>query len=237
MTAVDTDLTLGTLVTRHPALARELERLGLDYCCHGGRSLEEACRARGLDPAAVAAELAGAGDAEDAERAVADWATMGPTELVDHIEATHHAYLWRELPRIEALADKVTAAHGARHPELVAVRGAVGELRADLEPHLTKEERVLFPLVRRMATDPAAGQAHCGSIRNPVSVMLVEHDRAGELLDRLHTLTGGYAPPPDGCASYRAYYGALAELAADTHLHVHKENNVLFPMVLAMENA
>jgi regulator of cell morphogenesis and NO signaling len=93
---------------------------------------------------------------------------------------------------------------------------------------------VLFPLVRRMATDPG-GAAHCGSIRNPVSVMLVEHDLAGELLDRLHTLTGAYTPPPDGCASYRSYYAALAELAADTHLHVHKENNVLFPAVVALE--
>jgi regulator of cell morphogenesis and NO signaling len=234
MTVVDTELTLGTLVTRHPVLARELERLGLDYCCHGRRSLEQACQERGLDPAAVAGELAeAAAGAPPAE----DWATMGPTELVDHLEATHHAYLWRELPRIEALADKVTSVHGGRHPELEAVRGAVRELRADLEPHLLKEERVLFPLVRRMATDPAAGRAHCGSIGNPVSVMLAEHDQAGVLLDRLDTLTGSYTPPPDACASYRAWYAALAELAADTHLHVHKENNLLFPAIVALEAA
>jgi regulator of cell morphogenesis and NO signaling len=131
MTVVDTELTLGMLVTRHPALARELERLGLDYCCHGRRSLEQACHERGLDPAAVATELA---EVASASAPTNDWAAMGPTELVDHLEATHHAYLWRELPRIEALADKVTAVHGERHPELTAVRSAFGELRAELEP-------------------------------------------------------------------------------------------------------
>ena len=153
--------------------------------------------------------------------------------------ATHHAYLWRELPRIEALADKVTSVHGARHPELAAVRDAVQELRTELEPHLSKEERVLFPLVRGLAAgnDVGAPTPCGGSVRNPISVMLREHDRAGDLLDRLRALTGGYVPPADGCASYVAYYRALAEVEADTHLHVHKENNLLFPAVVTLEEA
>jgi regulator of cell morphogenesis and NO signaling len=114
----------------------------------------------------------------------------------------------------------------------------------DLEPHLTREERVLFPLVRRLAggaAGPSANQGPggalpCGgTVRNPIAVMLADHDQAGALLARLRTLTDDYAPPPDACASYRAYYRALAELDADTHLHVHKENNLLFPAVLALE--
>jgi regulator of cell morphogenesis and NO signaling len=233
MTVIDTDLTLGTLVTEHPTLARELERLGLDYCCRGRRSLEDACRDQGLDPATVAAAL---GEAAATDAGPDDWATMGPAELVDHLEATHHAYLWRELPRIEALADKVTTVHGAHHPELVAVRDAVRELRTELEPHLAKEERVLFPFIRRLAADGVAAPAPGGgSVRNPIAVMLREHDRAGDLLDRLRALTGGYVPPADGCASYREYYRTLAEVEADTHLHVHKENNLLFPAVVALE--
>jgi regulator of cell morphogenesis and NO signaling len=248
MTVIDTDRPLGALVTEHPALARELEELGLDYCCRGRRSLGDACRDRGLDPAAVVAALAEA--AASTHAGADDWATMGPAELVDHLEATHHAYLWRELPRIEALADKVTGAHGERHPELAAVRDVLRELRAELEPHLTKEEQVLFPLIRRLVVEAvpagagAAGGSDIGvttpcggSVRNPISVMLREHDRAGDLLERLRTLTGGYAPPADGCASYVAYYRALAELETDTHLHVHKENNLLFPAVAALEAA
>lgn len=234
-TPLDPSATLAALVTEHPVLARHLERFGLDYCCGGQRTLDQACAAVGLDAGEVVAELAPhAGPA-----APEAWASMGPAELVDHLEATHHAYLHGELPRLAALADKVVAAHGARHPELAEVRPAYAELHADLVPHLMKEERVLFPMVRELAAARAAGAPipafHCGSLRHPVSVMLAEHDRTGELLDRLRRLTGGFTPPADGCASFRALYEGLAELEADTHLHVHKENNVLFPAVLALE--
>jgi regulator of cell morphogenesis and NO signaling len=100
-----------------------------------------------------------------------------------------------------------------------------------------KEERVLFPMIRELAGATTAPSFHCGSVGNPIRMMLLEHDRAGELLARLRAVTDDYRPPADGCASYRALYRALEELEADTHLHVHKENNVLFPAVLALEDA
>ncbi len=164
-----------------------------------------------------------------------DWASMDPVELVDHLEATHHAYLHAELPRLDALADKVTGVHGERHPELHEVQATVRALRTDLEPHLTKEERVLFPMIRELATASTPPTFHCGSLENPISVMVVEHDRVGELLSTLRAQTDGYRTPADGCASYRALYDGLAELETDTHLHVHKENNLLFPAVVALE--
>ena len=129
---------------------------------------------------------------------------------------------------------KVVAAHGARHPELLEVRDCYEALRADLEPHLAKEERVLFPMIRELAGPPTDHQwapVPQIPISRPVAVMRHEHDRAGELLAELRRLTGGWALPADACASYRALYTALAELEADTHLHVHKENNILFPAV------
>jgi regulator of cell morphogenesis and NO signaling len=233
--AVDPAATLGALVTDRPALARHLERLGLDYCCGGRRTLADACHAAGLELDAVVAALTLHGGPADP----APWATMDPAQLVDHLEATHHAYLHAELPRLAALADRVVAAHGGRHPELAEVRPAYAELQADLVPHLMKEERVLFPMVRELVAARAAGAPapafHCGTLRHPVSVMLAEHDRAGELLGRLRHVTADFTPPADACASYRGLYEGLAELEADTHLHVHKENNVLFPVVLAME--
>jgi regulator of cell morphogenesis and NO signaling len=224
MTVIDPSTPLGTIVTEHPGLARRLEGLGLDYCCGGRRSLGDACADRGLDARDVATVLADA--VEPAPPA--EWATMAPEELVDHLEATHHAYLHDELPRLEALMAKVDGAHGARHPELSFVRATFEELVADLDPHLAKEERILFPAVRAQADRDAPAL----DLGGPVRVMLVEHDRAGELLARLRALTDGYVAPADGCASYRALYDGLAELEADTHLHVHKENNVLFPAVL-----
>jgi len=227
MTVIDPTATLGAIVTDHPALARDLERLGLDYCCGGRRSLAAACAEHGLDVVAVTEVLTD----EAAGTTPEPWATMGPTELVDHIEATHHAYLHEELPRIEALMARVEGAHGERHPELAFVQASFDELALELDPHLAREERILFPMIRRL------GGVGAGSDRTelsgPIRVMLVDHDRAGELLERLRGLTGGYRVPDDGCASYRALYEALSALEADTHLHVHKENNVLFPAVLA----
>lgn len=232
MSSIHPDLTLGELVTQHPSLARELERRDLDYCCGGARTLRSACVERGLDADAVANELAGAMLDEPAPA----WASMGVVQLVDHLEDTHHRYLHAELPRLSALVAKVHGAHGERHPELAEVRERFEELRADLEPHLMKEERVLFPMVRELATASAAPSFHCGSVTNPISVMMVEHDRAGELLAELRRLTSGFAAPADGCASYRACYEGLAQLEADTHLHVHKENNLLFPAVMRLEH-
>jgi regulator of cell morphogenesis and NO signaling len=227
MTVIDPTMPLGAIVTAHPALARDLERLGLDYCCGGGRSLADACAERGLDVARVAEALAGDAAAAGAEA----WSTMGPTELVDHLEATHHAYLHGELPRLEALIAKVEGVHGERHPELAFVQATFDELAFELDPHLAREERILFPMIRQL--DSADGAPERTALAGPIGAMLVEHDRAGELLERLRSLTDGYRPPDDGCASYRALYEALAQLEADTHLHVHKENNVLFPAVLA----
>ena len=160
---------------------------------------------------------------------------MGAAELVDHLEATHHRYLWEEMPRLSALMAKVVAVHGERHPELHAIAACYEEVRADLEPHLAKEEQVLFPMIRELATAPSLPSFHCGTLRNPISVMLREHDAVGELLAELRRLTNGYLAPADGCASYVTCFAALAELEADTHLHIHKENNLLFPLVTRME--
>jgi regulator of cell morphogenesis and NO signaling len=233
MTTIDVNTTLGELVTEQPALARELERHGLDYCCHGRRSLADACADADLDPAVFAADL---------EQAIRDgasrrepWADLEPAALADHIEAVHHGYLWAELPRLGALLDRVVAVHGGRHPELGRVAAAFAEVRADLEPHLLKEERVLFPMIRELARATTPPVFHCGRITNPISMMMLEHHCAGQILADLRTAADGFCVPDDGCASYRALYEGLAELEADTHQHIHKENNVLFPAVVALE--
>jgi regulator of cell morphogenesis and NO signaling len=230
-TSIDPDATLARIVTEHPGAARRFERLGFDYCCGGRQTLADACAARDLDVASVTAALADVDGAAEPEA----WATLGPVDLVGHIEATHHRYLHDELPRLAALAGKVQAAHGSRHPELAEVRALVGELRLDLEPHLAKEERILFPAIR-VLFNGSPGQVPGGTLRMPISVMLAEHDATAVLLDRLRRTTGDYVPPPDACTSFRALYDGLAELEADTHLHVHKENNLLFPAVAARED-
>ena len=226
---VDGATPLGVLVTAHPVLARELERRGLDYCCGGDRTLAEACAERGLDVAATIDELGALAAASDVGASA--WASLGVAGLVDHLEATHHRYLWEELPRLSVLVDRIVGVHGDRHRELYAVRRRFRQLRADLEPHLSEEERVLFPMARRLATEGAAPLSDSGNVGEPISLLRAEHDQVGELLAALRRLTDGFRAPPDACTSYRACYTGLAELESDTHLHVHKENNVLFPAV------
>lgn len=218
------DRSLGDLVAERGARARVLERLGLDYCCHGDRSLGEACAAAGLDADAVAAELGATLD--DPGDGIAG---TGPLALVEHIVATHHRYLDEELPALAALADKVRDVHGQRHPELARVAASVGELRTDLVPHLREEERVVFPAVARVVL----GSVDDG-VRAGVARLAAEHERAGELLGELRTVSAGYAVPADGCASYRSLYERLEALERDTFRHIHLENNVLFPAVLAL---
>ena len=235
MVKIDVSTTLAEAVDAFPPLGREFERRGLDYCCGGGRSLGQACAEIGVDPDVTVAELAAVAAAMATTSGSVAWTTMSADVLVDHLEATHHRYLWDEMPRVTALVDKIVAVHGGRHPELVEVASCFGKVRADLEPHMLKEERMLFPMIRELATSTGMPSFHCGSLRNPISVMLSEHDAVGDLLARLHRLTAGYTPPADGCASYAACFAAMAELESDTHLHIHKENNVLFPMVVQLE--
>ena len=231
MATIDINTTLANLVDEHPQLTRELERLGLDYCCGGGRTLAAACAGRGLDAADTAHELAGlAGDSQPAA-----WSAMSPAELCAHLVETHHRYLWDEMPRLSALVEKIRTVHGERHPELAEIAACYEEIRADLEPHLLKEERVLFPLVCELEAATVLPDVHCGSVRNPIGMMHIEHERVGELLARLRLLTSGFQPPADGCASYTACFAGLEQLEADTHLHVHKENNVLFPKAVQRE--
>ncbi len=227
---ISTDHRLAEIVDLVPGAPRVLESFDLDYCCGGQRPLGDACDLAGIDVAEVIEALAGLDDGP-----APDWVPMSPALLVDHLEATHHAYLHAELPRIEALADKVVGVHGARHPELAEVGRLCASLREDLEPHMAKEERVLFPMVRELASAVSPPSFHCGSVANPISMMMREHEQTGSILEALRSQTDGYHAPDDACASYRALYEALDALEADTHLHIHKENNVLFPAVLELE--
>ena len=219
---------IGDIVAEKPEAARVLDAYGLDYCCHGDRTLQDACDDLGVDPSVVVELLEKV--TPDADNA---WTSLGPRELAAHIVEVHHAFLKRELPAVEALAAKVLAAHGERHPELAEIHRLVTALRADLEPHLLKEERVLFPAISALSD----GQTEFpfGSIRNPIRMMMLEHEDAGELLAQLRAVSAGYTVPDDACASYRLLFQRLVALELDTHVHIHKENHVLFPAAQRLE--
>lgn len=226
-TTIDVSRPLGDLVAERPARARVLEQLGIDYCCHGRRPLDEACDAAGLEVADVAVALAAVDDTAGAEID-----GLGPVELSDHIIATHHAYLHEELPLLVALAAKVRDVHATRHPELVEVARLVRATSDDLLPHLAKEEQVLFPAIAMAAAGER--RIELGVIASPIRVLRYEHEQVGELLGLLRGSTHGYEVPADACASYTSLYRRLTELEADTLRHIHLENNVLFPAAEAL---
>lgn len=221
-------MNVGDIVTLNPAASRVFEQHGIDYCCHGRRGLEEACADAGVDVERVRAELA----------ALAQERSPVPDDLgglIGHIVSTHHRYLRRELPRLASLMGKVVAAHGQRHPEVHGIAAVLDELTADLMPHLLKEERVLFPAAIELLGAVSVPQLPFGTVQNPLRVMHAEHDRVGELLATLRARTDTYQVPGDACPTWRALYAGLAELEADIHVHVHLENNVLFPRIVELE--
>jgi regulator of cell morphogenesis and NO signaling len=218
---------IGRLVAERPARAGIFESLGIDYCCGGRRRLDDACRAAGADPAAVAARLAS--EPSESADAGSKVELLPLPALCDHIEAAHHAWLRRELPHLSERMSKVVERHGGRDPRLVELYHVLAAFRAELEDHMMKEERVLFPAIRRMAGGDAESDR---SVAAPIAVMEAEHDAAGAALVRMRQLTNGFNPPASACLTHRALLAGLAELEADMHRHVHLENNVLFPRAL-----
>lgn len=221
-TTFDRQATLGDLVAERPSRARVLEELGIDYCCHGQRTLAEACQADGIDEGTVLEALASVVDDE-----VPDTEEFDTAGLAEHIVDTHHAYLHRELAPLQALAEKVHSVHGERHPELASVAQLVRQARADLEPHLAREEDVVFPTLEALPE----GQPADPATTEQIDQLVEEHRALGELLTELRGVTSGYEVPADGCASYQALYQRLEHLEHDTFRHIHLENNVLFPAV------
>jgi regulator of cell morphogenesis and NO signaling len=226
--------TVGEVVASQPGLARFFEERRVDYCCGGKKTLAHVCEENQWDPQEFAASLSQAAQGKPADNYV-DAATMSLSGLADHIEQTHHAYLRKELPRLLELAEKVSTVHGAKDARLYQVNDVLVEFANELYSHMTKEEVILFPLIRQLEAPRGPLAFHCGSVANPIRQMEHEHDVAGAALEKLRTLTDDLSPPDDACNTYRVLLDSLAQLESDMHQHVHKENNVLFPRALKLE--
>ena len=231
-----TEKTVRELALENPAATRVFEKLGIDYCCGGSRTLDDACRTAGVSVNQVVEALAAQDSAPAADR---NWEREPLAQLVAHIQGTHHVYTRDAIARIPTLIEKVVAAHGANHPEVHRIRTVFGALAQELSMHMMKEEMVLFPYIVRMEEATLAGDPLLpppfGTVRNPVRMMEHEHDSAGDALRELRALSNAYTAPADACMTFRTLYGALAEFEADLHQHIHLENNILHPRAVAME--
>lgn len=236
---MDTETLMKDIALGHPAAARVLDVLPLNYCCDSGGklTLAQACGAAGLDAEAVLVQLRQA----QAQTGGPLWDAASAQALIHHLLDDHHAFTRNELARLETLLDKLAGRHAEARPELLAIRACFLDLRDDLLPHLEKEEKVLFPYLEALERHRLEGQplppACFGDIENPLRQMEQEHRTVNGLLKQLRQLTQGYAPPADICSSYRVALQALEGLEADLLQHIHLENEVLFPKAREMAKA
>jgi regulator of cell morphogenesis and NO signaling len=213
-----------------PWSVRVFQRHRIDFCCGAKRPLATACREQGLSFTDIAREIEVSCPESASEQR--NWSREPLRTLIRYILTAYHEPLRQELPRLEAMASKVSRVHGAKASHLGRVDAIVAELAADLRSHMRKEELVLFPAID--ALDAGAPRS-CMPISPPIVMMEHEHDHAGDLLEELRRITNGYEPPEWACATLRALYHGLEELESAMHVHVHLENNVLFPRALALE--
>jgi regulator of cell morphogenesis and NO signaling len=234
----ETTKTVAQIAIESPVAAREFEKLGIDYCCGGKRTLEQACTTANLSVDEVLSRLEKLSTDQNAKDGQ-DFSKMSLTDLIAHITSTHHVFVRQESPRIQELATKVAAKHGAAHPELRQVPEIFNALASELAVHLMKEEQILFPYVQQLEEARLAGEAApptmFGTVANPIHMMEREHDGAGEALRALRSVTNDYTLPEDACTSFNLLYQGLQAFEADLHQHIHLENNLLFPRALALE--
>jgi regulator of cell morphogenesis and NO signaling len=229
-------ITVGEVVAADFRTAAIFQSFGIDFCCGGKRSLAAACKAATTDPGALRQAL----ESLPRKEAAVDDLTLWPlNRLTSHIVFTHHAYIRSSGPAITRYLEKLVKVHGARHPELARIERTFGQMLRELEPHMMKEEHILFPYLEELARDSAEQPAPCpfGTVHNPIRMMENEHEEAGAQMRLIRELTNDFTPPADGCTTYKVCFAELERFEADLHRHVHLENNILFPKAVAREAA
>lgn len=226
--------TIGEIAARDLAKVRIFKKYGLDFCCGGKKTVKEACAEKGIDVVKVEQELMQA--IETPSVRPLPYNQWRLDFLVDFIENTHHRYVRDTLPELRLYASKVARVHGKQYPELLRVQQLVEMVNDELISHMMKEETVLFPYIKQLVNaGETLKQSPFGTIKNPISIMEMEHESAGDALKEIRKLTRNYSLPQDACASFSLLYRILEEFENDLHIHIHLENNILFPKAVAIE--
>lgn len=218
--------------------AAVFEKYALDFCCHGGKTIDEACREKGIKTSSVLTELETLSvKCDGSSFRFGDWDS---DFLIDYIVNNHHAYVSKMVPVLLVHTQKIASVHGARHPEVVKIADHFNSVAGDLQQHMRKEELVLFPFIKELARAKKAGQHTLrppfGTVGNPIRMMEAEHQAAGDEMSAIRNLSNGYIVPEDACTTYRVTYQELHDFEVDLHQHVHLENNILFPKAILLES-
>ncbi len=234
---MDKEKQIGEYVAEDFRTAAVFSKFRIDFCCNGNRTVSEACKAKGLDEAKVTEEIHSILNSVSEE--TIDYKSWPLDLLVDYIEKKHHRYVEEKIPVLRQFLDKLCKVHGKRHPELLKIYELFTASSGELSAHMKKEELILFPYVKRMVE---AKRSHTTiespqfeTVENPIAMMMHEHDNEGERFRYIAELTNDYNPPADTCNTYKVAYAMLDEFEKDLHLHIHLENNILFPKAIKLE--
>lgn len=227
---------IGEIVSKDFRTAAIFKKNGIDFCCKGGRTIEDACSAKKINAQKIYDDIEALPNKEGNS---IDFNTWPLDLLADYVEKTHHRYVEEKTPILQAFLEKLARVHGERHPELIEIRNLFEGSVQDLAVHFKKEELVLFPFIKNMVkakiNNEEVIQPSFGTVENPVAMMKHEHTVEGERFAKIAELTSGYNPPADACNTYRVTFAMLEEFENDLHTHIHIENNILFPKAIQLE--
>ena len=231
------DKTVGELVAEDYRKAEVFKKFGIDFCCGGGKTVKEVCEKKGVDYTLLEKELL-----EAEKKATSDTTNFNEWKLdalADYIVEKHHTYVKENIPMLLEFSKKVARVHGNANPEVVKIADLFQEAADELTHHMMKEEHMLFPYIKELANKQKNGgnglHPPFGTVQNPIRMMEMEHELVGKNLEEIRTITNNYTLPEDACASYSLLYRLLDEFEDDLHIHIHLENNILFPKALDLE--
>ena len=228
---------IGELVAKDYRTASVFKKYSIDFCCQGNRTIEEACEKKNIDTKKVLEDLVAM--MESKSESTTDYQSWPLDLLADYIEKKHHRYVQEKTLEIQPYLDKICKVHGERHPELLKIKEEFNASAGELAAHMKKEALILFPFIRKMTQakmeNIKVDAAHFGTVINPIQMMMDEHTVEGNRFRKIEELSNNYTPPQDACNTYRVSFSLLKEFEQDLHLHIHLENNILFPKAIEIE--
>lgn len=234
---IQSNQNIGELVAQDYRSAGVFKKYGIDFCCQGNRTIDDACTEKLLDVEVVLNDLSEIGNVSNSSGI--DFKSWPLDLLADYIEKTHHRYVEDKSPELISYLDKICEVHGENHIELYEIKELIQQTVGNLSQHMKKEELVLFPYIRKMEKAKRTGELlqkpSFGTIQNPINQMESEHSAEGDRFRSIETLSNNYTPPEDACNTYRVTFAMLKEFQDDLHLHIHLENNILFPKSILLE--
>jgi len=234
---IQEDQIIGELVANDYRTASVFKKYGIDFCCQGNRTINDACKAKKIDEKSVVGDLNNL--IRSKSEGAIDFQSWPIDLLADYIEKKHHRYVEEKSIEIKPYLDKICRVHGERHPELLEIKDYFYATAGELAMHMKKEELMMFPYIRKMVKakqeNTKAELPSFGSIKNLIETMMEEHTTEGDRFRKIEELSNNYTTPEDGCNTYRVTFALLDEFEQDLHLHIHLENNILFPKAIELE--